>query len=239
MTIRQIVDHNGGIPGFSSQVMLLPSEKLGIVVLANGDAKHTPMLAVIYRIIEDYFKLPRKESERLLTLSSAHKQFIKPASSISKPDYVPLWTLPLTNLAGTYSSPGYGALTLCIPTPTPTPECSSILGALSPFYDVYNASIPELYTPSRSCYASHLRFVHKYANVFDVHGTFLFANGYGKDKTPFEVVNIMESAATAEFWVEDGRVRGFALNGYIGETTEQQRCGGTVEDRAEIWFEKF
>lgn len=212
---------------------------MGIVMLANGDAKHLQQMSIFYRIIEDYLKLQRKESERLLLLSATSGQASRRITSTSDSGPQSPLELSLAEYAGTYRNLGYGAFTLCAPSPTPTPECTAILDALSPFYSVYNTSTPELYTTSRSTYVSYLRFVHRDANTFDVHGTFLFPNGYGKDKTPFETEDIVETAATGEFWVDGGRVKGFALNGYVGETTDRQRRGGSIADTAEIWFEKL
>lgn len=80
--------------------------------------------------------------------------------------------------------------------------------------------------------------MHNDANVFDFYGTFLFPQGYGKDKTPFETWEAGTSLK-AEFWVEKGRVIGLALNGLAGEETESQRLGGSITDTAEIWMEKM
>ena len=51
-----------------------------------------------------------------------------------------------------------------------------------------------------------------------------------------------ETVASAEFSVvhaEGGSsIHGVAMNGLVGETTERQRIGGTLEETAEIWFTK-
>lgn len=205
---------------------------------------HKQELALIYRIIENYLKLDKKESIRLTTSSAQVDQaslpYKYPTVTISTTN-APL-TLPLERYVGHYYDPGYGAFALCAATPSPTPECSSILDAFAPFYSVRDPptnSTPTLYTAISSTWISHLRLSHKDGDTFDLHGTFLFPNGYGKNKKPFQTEETGETAALAEFWVRDGEVVGLALNGFVGETTERQRLGGSIADKAEIWLRKL
>lgn len=135
---QQIVEHSGGLPGFSAQVVFLPSDKLGIVTLANGDNKNQQELAIVYRIIEDYLKLQRKESERLSSASAASENSLRLANSPSSSESKLPMPLSLTDYAGNYYDPGYGTFTFCAPTPMPAPECIAVLNAFSPFYNVYN-----------------------------------------------------------------------------------------------------
>ena len=222
-------------------MFLLPSDKLGIVALANGDGKYEKLPAMIYRIIEDYFKLPRKESERLSFPGAISKNSSNTARlAISSVEHKSPSTLSLTSFAGSYYDPGYGTLTLCSPTPTPSPECTGVLNAFSSFYDVYNSATPELYSAISSVWISHLRFVHTEGNKFDLDGTFLFPNGYGKDRTPFQTLEDGDPpAAKVEFLVEGERVKGLAMNGLAGQTTERQRTGGSLEETAEVWLNKL
>lgn len=50
----ETVQHTGGVPGYVSQVFLIPEKKLGVVVLTNQES---PMvLAVTYRIVDRYLE---------------------------------------------------------------------------------------------------------------------------------------------------------------------------------------
>ena len=244
--ILQVVDHSGAIPGFSAQVLVLPSDKVGVVALANVERVHTQELAIIYRVIEDLLKLPRKESERLSSISSTSD----PKSSRPSPaDLTPAPThkspifLSVAKYAGNYYDPGYGMLTFCAPTPTPSTDCTIVLSSFSPFYNVYSNATPELYASISSPWISHIRLVHRSENVFAFHGTFLFPNGYGKDTSPFQVELTDASddtTARIEFVVEDGKVKGFAMNGFIDETPEMRRgTGENIAETAEVWFQKL
>lgn len=233
---EQISEHSGSFPGFSAETVFLPDDNLGIVTLANGDEKHKQELAVIYRIIEDYLRLPHKESERLSNETFTSNETAKPIPAAA--DNKTSLTLSLGDYAGHYYDPGYGSLTFCAPSPSPPPECTSVLHDFAHFYDTANSSTPELYTTISAVWISHFRLAHKFADVFELHGTFLFPHGYGEDTSPFETNETGERPPTAEFWVEDGKVKGIALNGLVGETTERQRTGGSIEDTAEVWLEK-
>ena len=58
--IIQSIDHNGGIPGFSSLVTFLPSDGLGIVVLINADEKSDDTVKVTNRVIDTVLGLGDK-----------------------------------------------------------------------------------------------------------------------------------------------------------------------------------
>src|SRR5438046_8941830 len=49
---RKIVTHTGGLAGMSSQITLVPAEKLGIVILTNSEADF--IAALSYRLLADY-----------------------------------------------------------------------------------------------------------------------------------------------------------------------------------------
>lgn len=71
--------------------------------------------------------------------------------------------------------------------------------------------------------------------------TNLYPKGYGKDKTPFETAldGVNPEGATVQFVVEGDEVIGFGLTSLIGEVTERERLGSTVEEKAEVWFRKI
>lgn len=228
-------------------MFFLPSDKLGVVALANADGKNDDEDAVIYRIIEDYLQLPRNESERLARVrSESHiptSPVVAASTSNSTPQFYDPLTLPLAAYAGHYFDLGYGSLVLCAPTPMPMPECTSVLNALAPFRPVFNASTPELYAATPSVvWTSHFRFVHTHLDVFELRGTFLFPRGFGRDTTPFQSDDggAMGGGVvvTARFVVESGRVKGLAVSGLVGERTQSVREGGSEEEVAEIWFER-
>ncbi|KAG6370133.1 hypothetical protein JVT61DRAFT_12434 [Boletus reticuloceps] len=74
--------------------------------------------------------------------------------------------------------------------------------------------------------------------VFDVYLTSLYPDGYRKDTTVLaKEKGIGTVDAVAEFVVEEGRVVGFGLSGFVGQVTERARTHEGVRDRAEVWFD--
>ena len=218
-------------------MFLLPDSGLGIVTLANADSKHQQELAVCYRIIEDFLGLERKESERLITESLSIKSAVEDARAPS-----PL-SLPLEKYAGTYYDRGYGNMTFCAPTPYPPPECADVLNKWSFFENTADATRQVLYASISSIWISHIRLVHQGGDKFGLTGMYLFPDGYGKDRSPFQSEVTAETVGTAEFWVKshrgaDASVVGLAINGLAGGMTERQRIGGTLEETAEVWLTK-
>jgi len=96
---------------------------------------------------------------------------------------------------------------------------------------------PMLYSAWRRVWGSHVRFYHERENTFAFRITTLFIEGYGKDKTPFEVPGLLGLRPWAEFVVEKNRVIGFGLFGAAGPPSEEvdER---PVPEKADVWFDK-
>jgi hypothetical protein len=241
--------HSGGLPGFSTEVYFSPDDNLGIIAIANGDGRHYYELALVYRIIEDFLGLERKESARILHQlrghsidSEMHQSNHSITSAVGAKPTTPL-SLPLHQYAGTYSDPGYGNLTLCTPTPHPSPACAPVLAAWAPFWNVTDPAADVLFAAISSVWISHILLVHKDGDTFSLDGTYLFPEGFGKDKSPFMTSEIVGTSATVTFWVkhadeQQASVVGAAINGFVGEQTERQRLGGSLAETAEVWLQK-
>ena len=232
--------HSGGIPGFSTHVVFLPSDGLGFVTLGNADAKHAHELVAIYRIIEDYLGLDRKYSTHLISELRAQNEpndkqvdDIHPPSGRARATAPPL---PLAAYAGIYGDPGYPNITLCIWTSN-SPECTAALEDFAHFEDITDSQT--LYAIIPSAWVSQGRAWHKEGNRFALAATLLFPHGYGKDQSPFEMGD--DGELPAEFVLDESgsKVLGVAVNGFVGETTELQRIGGTVEETAEVYLRKL
>jgi len=113
---RKVASHTGGLPGYVSQVALVPEERLGVVVLTNQEQTGA-FEAVRYRVFDEYLGAPvppvdwiaafrqRAEDER----KKAEEAVAKAAASrdaASRP------SLPLRTYAGRYRDPWYGDVTI-------------------------------------------------------------------------------------------------------------------------------
>ena len=109
-----VVSHTGGVDGFLSSVMIVPEEKLGIVILTNTDQNNffqdltkeirdaylsLPYRSYTYQSLKNNRDQKQEEKKQLDSLRSLINPKNKPA-------------LPLTSYAGTYTSDLYGDVTL-------------------------------------------------------------------------------------------------------------------------------
>jgi CubicO group peptidase (beta-lactamase class C family) len=107
---RKIVTHTGYLPGYMSQVTMVPELKLGISVLTNQESG-SAFRAITNRILDHYLGAPwtdwlatyKAVSERgAANVAAAERRAVSARDSTSRP------SLPLKGYAGTYTDPWYG-----------------------------------------------------------------------------------------------------------------------------------
>jgi CubicO group peptidase (beta-lactamase class C family) len=107
---RKIITHTGYLPGYKSQVTMVPELKLGISVLTNQESG-SAFRAITYRILDHYLGAPGTDwlqaykavSERAAArVAAAEQRAASTRNSTSRP------SLPLKAYAGTYTDPWYG-----------------------------------------------------------------------------------------------------------------------------------
>jgi hypothetical protein len=113
---HKMVSHTGGLPGFVSQVIMLPKQKLGIVVLTNQESGYA-FRSITHWVLDRYLNISDtdwltafKESERNARMRSKQTEARIETSrnESSKP------SLPLTQYANTYTDPWYGNIQISL-----------------------------------------------------------------------------------------------------------------------------
>ncbi|KAI0346460.1 beta-lactamase transpeptidase-like protein [Trametopsis cervina] len=231
---HEIIMHSGALPGFSTVVAFLPSNGIGIVVLANADEKHTQELVILYRIIEHLLSLPKLASSYYVSLLRS-RNVIPKMDTAAHPIHD---TVSVHRYTGTYTNPAYPTIVLCDPQSSHADKtCTSTLAAFRELEDL-SLSNDTLYTGLPSMFTTHGRF-HRTANhTFQVYFTTLFPSGYGKDTSPFENGETDNPSGVAEFVIEDGEVVGFGINFAGNDISKRRRAGGGIKVTAEAWFQK-
>ncbi len=110
------VNHTGGLPGFVSQVTLVPSLGLGIAVLTNGESGAS-FQAVTQHVIDHYMGAPPTDWVAAFEARDARfAAFVadeaEAAEAARATGTQP--SLPLEAYAGTYRDPWYGEVTLAL-----------------------------------------------------------------------------------------------------------------------------
>ena len=108
-----LLNRPGGAPGIASQVVLLPADDIGVVILANHETS-TGHLILTFDIIDRLLQLePIPWLERLWPFEAGARQYaqqMRQPSKASLPDAPP--TRPLEAFTGNYENPGYGLITI-------------------------------------------------------------------------------------------------------------------------------
>jgi CubicO group peptidase (beta-lactamase class C family) len=113
---QKMVTHTGGLPGFVSQLTMIPDLKLGVVVLTNmesGGAFNSITRHVLDHYLgaraPDYAAIyKRQEARGASSADSVVRAAFARRDSLSTP------SLPLSRYAGTYSDPWYGDVTIAL-----------------------------------------------------------------------------------------------------------------------------
>jgi CubicO group peptidase (beta-lactamase class C family) len=113
---RKLVGHTGGLPGFVSQVTLVPEERLGIVVLTNQEAEGA-FGAVTQGVLDAYLGTPTPPVDWVVAFrNAAEAERKKAAEAVAKAvaarDAASRPGLPLARYAGRYRDPWYGDVTI-------------------------------------------------------------------------------------------------------------------------------
>lgn len=203
----QAIAHGGGLPGFTTQVSLFPGEGdlggVGFVGLLNADGAAMAHIKMENKVYIDVFGLGG---------SSAFEGFARVLSTERPSDRMRSRSqnlavdseLDLSELAGTYSSPGYGTFTLCAPSSTSSycDQASSDFSAF-PAQNQLIGIFPRFWT-------SHISLAPISNDTLEFAADFstLYPKGYGSDKTPF-VASM--GLVSARFVKSEGGVDGFEL----------------------------
>jgi CubicO group peptidase (beta-lactamase class C family) len=107
---EKLVWHTGGWPGMVSRITLVPSQKLGIIVLTSAELSG-PFHAITLRAIDAYLDAPKTDWSAAYAAARAKQEakaddswqkHLKARDATSKP------SLPLAGYVGTYRDPWYG-----------------------------------------------------------------------------------------------------------------------------------
>lgn len=113
---HKVVSHTGGLPGYVSQVMLIPDMKLGVIVLTNQEAGGM-FSSVTYKVLDSYMSAP--ETDWVKTLhdlaekqrSAAVEGEQKAAAGRAADSRL---SLPLEKYAGHYTDAWYGDIAITL-----------------------------------------------------------------------------------------------------------------------------
>ncbi len=113
---KEIVSHTGGVDGFVSSFTLIPSEKLGIVVLTNN-SNNAFYEALKQEIIDAYLGLPYRNYHQLFLSYNQKDEKEKADWTKSKKDSVKLnlkSALALSSYTGDYKNEVYGKMQIVL-----------------------------------------------------------------------------------------------------------------------------
>lgn len=238
-------------------MVLLPWKRAGVVVIVNSDDTLTFYDTIATKLVHSILRLPLlPESAPLAPMvDTRHAGVLSlvrgDAQTGANDALAPGGTqapfratqgapLDLEAYAGTYTNGGYGNLTLCAPA-TASPYCDRVRTAFT--FTHSNTLAPAALLSEWTCLiASHVRL----APLPDARGTFrldthfLFPEGYGEDRSPFDYEMFLPhefgyytQCVTGEAVEDEGCAVFLTTGAYVGVKEGVPLC-----EQADVWFEK-
>ncbi|SLM36178.1 Peptidase S12, Pab87-related, C-terminal [Lasallia pustulata] len=195
--------HDGGMPGFGTELLLLPDMNWGIVLMLNtAESSNFAGMGLMFHLIDEFLEVPQEKrfdwDEKFRNRITSRRSLASSAHHILYPHTPtpPLpHSLPLSAYTGTYHHPSYQSLTLTLA----------------------NLTLPSCNTSSTYLFANMTDHMWDFTlRLEHVSGEFFVAMVWAQDLDAFDV----ETPAKAEFRVgEGGEVRwvGVALEEAMGE----------------------
>ncbi len=106
---RKVVGHGGGYDGMYSQVLMVPEEKLGVVVLTNSMTSISSLIA--YRVVDDLLGIESQDwsAENLAQFKKSREEFAAKIKAVTTPVVAGTQpSHPLVDYVGKFRCPMYG-----------------------------------------------------------------------------------------------------------------------------------
>jgi len=212
----------------SALVAADPGEAIGIVALANADAKQSPitniaLLAVAKALASQTGNSTSSPPTNSSTLSRGNPRRRSRVTSRAEGTA----SLHSLDIAGTYFNAGYGTTVLCS-VHSSSSSCQNVLDDFRSIDKSLSSNSTDLFISWISMFSSHVRFTHSTDTQYIISAGTIYPEGYGKNSTPFST---LELAGLATFVVEKESVVGFGVSGISGVERP-----GPVEEASDIWF---
>lgn len=113
---RKLVTHTGGLPGYVSEVTLVPDLRLGIAVLTNQESGEA-FQAITWRVVDHFLNAPPTDWIAAYATVKARSDSAVAAqerAARSSRDSTSRPSLPLERYAGTYRDAWYGDVTIAL-----------------------------------------------------------------------------------------------------------------------------
>jgi CubicO group peptidase (beta-lactamase class C family) len=111
---RKMLTHTGGLPGYVSEVTMIPDLKLGVAVLTNQESG-AAFRSITLRVLDAWLGVPAHDYPAIYTKINAAalaEARATEASATARRDSASPPSLPLASYAGTYRDAWYGDVTI-------------------------------------------------------------------------------------------------------------------------------
>jgi hypothetical protein len=221
--------------------MFAPHDDIGLTVLTNADNSAAANKLIARRIFRAAFGIPEDvgAGPARADPDTPHigSRMAAAAAENARDDGEPPAGVDFT---GAYAAAGYGPGFVLCNTSSTSAYC---LETLATFRSVLGDGVlraTDLFGAWPRLWSTHVWFEHQGGMRFTLRVPSVFPQGYGKNESAFmfSIWTGEEGGPLAECVVEEGAVKGCGLFGTVEQKTMWEKKGGSVEERADAWFER-
>ncbi len=223
-----IVEHAGSAPGTKSAILRLPYDGVGLAVFSTDDVYGDNLNEIIkYRIMDSIFDMPVIDWNELVKTSVEVQFNLTRDMALPRPENATM-PLPLDHLQGVYTNSAYGNLTLCT-IPSSLEICATLAEeAPTALPNISFTARPTLISTWDKVWSTHLELGHFDGLLWNASALYSYG---GDDDGPW----VNEYVAFEAEFAPDAS--GFGVTGIWGAASDTL-TGTTVQERAEVWFER-
>jgi hypothetical protein len=232
--------HGGSVPGLGTLVMFAPHDGVGLALLTNVDEPDAANELVIRRVFRAAFGLPENADLGAALADANDPRNEAKAAATAEEGGKPVPLPADVDFTGAYAAAGYGPGFVLCNTSSTSAHCLEILATFQSTLGDGGLNATSLVGAWPRLWSTHIWLVHQGGTRFALQTPIVFPQGYGKNESAFMFPEWTgeEGGPSAECVVEEGIVRGCGLFGMVKPKTMREKKGGSVEERAEAWFER-
>jgi hypothetical protein len=221
--------------------MFAPHDDVGLAVLTNADSSDDTNVLIAHRVLRAAFGLS-EDADPGVAPASQNAPSTGAQAGAGGEEASGNRDPPVdVDFTGSYAAAGYGPGFVLCNTSSTSAYCLETLAVFKSALGDDGLNATDFFGAWPRLWSTHIGFAHQGGTSFSLQTLNVFPQGYGKNGSAFIFPEwtAEEGGPVMNCVVEEGTVRGCGLFGTVEQKTIREKKGGSIEETADVWFERF